>query len=81
MKSSDAYKVAISEIGQNEEILSEIGGIKDYGMMPTGSLNISNGYGEARLNIRVIGNEKDINVRVYLSKEPNGKWELIELNK
>jgi uncharacterized RDD family membrane protein YckC len=81
MKSSDVYKVAISEIEQNEEIISEIGGIKDYGMMPTGSVNISNGYGEAQLEIKVIGNEKDINVGVYLTKEPNGKWKLIELNK
>lgn len=81
MKNSDAYKVAISEIEQNEEIISEIGGIKDYGMMPTGSVNISNGYGEAQMNIKVIGNEKDLNVGVYLTKEPNEKWKLIELNK
>jgi len=47
MKNSDAYKVAISEIEKNEEIISEIGGIKDYGMMPTGSINTTNGYGEA----------------------------------
>ncbi|GGG97386.1 hypothetical protein GCM10011416_14210 [Polaribacter pacificus] len=81
MKNSGAYKVAISQIEQNEEILSEIGGIKDYGMMPTGSVNISNGYGEAQLNIKVIGNEKDLNVVVYLTKEPNREWKLIELNK
>jgi uncharacterized RDD family membrane protein YckC len=81
LKSSDVYKVAISEIEQNEEIISEIDGIKGYGMMPTGSVNISNGYGEAQLEIKVIGNEKDINVGVYLTKEPNGKWKLIELYK
>jgi len=81
MKNSDAYKVAISEIEKNEEIISEIGGIKDYGMMPTGSINTTNGYGEAQLNIKVIGNEKDLNVGVYLTKEPNGEWKLIELNK
>jgi uncharacterized RDD family membrane protein YckC len=81
MKSSDAYKVAVSEIEQNEEIISEIGGIKDYGMMPTGNINISNGLGKAQLQIKVIGNDKDLNVGVYLTKEPNGEWELIELNK
>ncbi len=81
VKSSDAYKVAVREIEQNEEILTEIGGIKEYGMMPTGSVNISNGYGEAQLNIKVIGNEKDLNVGVYLTKEPNGEWKLIELYK
>lgn len=81
MKSSDAYKTALFEIEQNQEIISETGGIKDYGMIPTGSITVSNGYGEAQLEIKVIGNEKDINVSVYLTKEPNGKWKLIELSK
>lgn len=81
MKDSDAYKVAISEIEQNEEIVTEVGGIKDYGMMPTGSVNTSNGYGEAQLEIKVIGNEKDLNVSIYLTKKPNGEWKVIKLNK
>jgi uncharacterized RDD family membrane protein YckC len=81
MKKSDAYKVAIYEIEQNKEIVSESGGIIEYGMMPTGSINTSNGYGEAQLEIKVFGNKKDLNVSVYLTKKPNGKWILIELNK
>lgn len=81
MKNSDAYKVAITEIEKNEEILSETGGIKGYGMMPTGSINISNENGQAILEIKVLGNEKDLNVGVYLTKEPNGEWILIEMNK
>ncbi|MEW7289389.1 RDD family protein [Aquimarina sp. 2304DJ70-9] len=81
MKNSDAYKVAIKEIEQNQEILDETGGIKGYGMMPTGSVNISNGYGQAQLEIKILGNDNDLNVSAYLTKEPNGKWELIEMNK
>jgi len=81
MKNSDAYKVAITEIEKNEEILSETSGITGYGMMPTGNINISNGNGQAQLEIKVLGNEKDLNVGVYLTKEPNGEWKLIELNK
>lgn len=81
MKNSDAYKVAISAIEQDKEILKEIGGIKGYGMIPSGGINISNGYGQAQLEINVIGNTGELNVSVYLTKEPNGKWELIEMNK
>ncbi len=81
MKNSDAYKVAINEIERNQEILTETGGIKGYGMMPTGNVNISNGNGQARLEIKVLGNEKNISVNVHLTKEPNGAWKLIELNK
>ncbi|CAH8283155.1 putative RDD family membrane protein YckC [Mariniflexile fucanivorans] len=81
MKNSDAYKVAVSEIEQNEEIISETGGIIGYGMMPIGNVSISNGNGQAQLEIKVLGNKKDMNVGVYLTKEPNGEWKLIELNK
>lgn len=81
IKNSDAYKVAISEIEINEEILSETGGIKGYGMMPTGNVSISNGQGQAQLEIKVLGNEKDLNINVYLEKEPNGQWKLIEMQK
>lgn len=79
MKNSDAYKVAIHEIENNQEILKETGGIKGYGMMPTGNINISNGNGQAQLEIKVIGNDKDLNIAVYLTKEPNGEWKLIEM--
>jgi uncharacterized RDD family membrane protein YckC len=81
MKHSDAYKLAISEIEKNQEIIKETGGIKEYGMFPTGGISVKNDYGEANLSIKVIGNEKDLNVDVYLTKEPNGEWKLIELNK
>ncbi len=81
MKNSDAYKVAVQEIEQNDEIMSEIGGIAGYGIMPTGNVTISNGNGEAQLEIKVIGNEKDLIVNVYLTKRPNEEWKLIKLSK
>ncbi|GAA0193722.1 hypothetical protein GCM10009122_56640 [Fulvivirga kasyanovii] len=79
MKNSDAYKVSVAAIEQNDQIIQETGGIKGYGMMPTGNINISNGYGQAQLNITVLGNEQDITVSTYLEKAPGGEWKLIEL--
>lgn len=81
MKNSDAYKVATKEIEQNKEIINETGGIKGYGMMPTGNVSISNGQGQAQLEIKVLGNTKNLNVSVYLEKEPNGQWKLVEMQK
>ena len=81
LKNSEAYKVAIKEIEQNSEIVSESGGIKGYGMIPAGNINITNGRGEAHLEIKVLGNEKDLNVHTYLTKEPHGEWELVEMRK
>jgi len=80
MKSSEAYKTAVEQIEQNEQILNETEGIKGYGMMPAGSVNIENGYGQAQLQITVLGNERDVEVSVYLTKEPNGGWQVQEIN-
>ncbi len=79
MKNSEAYKVSVAEIEKNEQIISETGGIKGYGMIPTGSINSANGYGQAQLEIKVLGNKQDINVSVYLEKEPNENWKIIEM--
>ncbi|WCM43309.1 RDD family protein [Flavobacterium sp. CBA20B-1] len=79
MKNSAAYKVSVAEIEKNEQIISETGGIKGYGMIPTGNIKSVNGYGQAQLEIKVLGNQKDVNVSVYLEKEPNKDWKIIEM--
>lgn len=81
MKNSDAYKVAIIEIEQNQEILNETGGIKDFGFITTGNVSLDNGIGQAQLQIKVIGHEQDMIVNVYLLKELEGEWEIIEMNR
>jgi len=48
-------------------------------MIPTGSINSANGYGQAQLEIKVLGNKQDVNVSVYLEKEPNENWKIIEM--
>jgi len=80
-KKTDAYKVAITEIEHHTEIISETGGIKGYGTIPTGEISLINGHGVAKFGINIIGVEEDISVIVYLEKEPNNEWEVVELNK
>ena len=79
MKNSGAYKIAVQEIEQNEKIIQSVGEIKGYGFMPTGSINIVNGFGEAQLQIKVIGHERNESIYVYLTKEPEQEWKLIEM--
>ena len=81
MKNSDASKAAISEIEKNEQIIIETGGIKGYGIMPTGNVSIYDGQGHAQLEIKILGNTKDVNVSVYLEKGVHGQWKLIEIQK
>lgn len=80
IKNSDAYKVAIQNIEANKEIVAETGGITGYGMMSTGNVDITNGYGHAQLQIEVLGKIKDISVSVSLEKKPHGEWTLIKMN-
>lgn len=79
MKNSGAYKASVKAIEQNEEILTETGGIEGYGTIPSGTISISEGYGNARLQIKVHGKEKDVTVHTYLEKKPGEEWELIQL--
>ncbi|MEP6735764.1 MAG: RDD family protein [Chryseolinea sp.] len=81
MKQSDAYKVAVKEIQQNEEIVKETGGIKGFGMMPMGNISISNGYGDAQLQIKVLGNDNDLDVSVHLTMESDGEWNMVKMDK
>jgi len=81
LKSSEAYKTAIIEIENNADILKETGGIKGYGSFPKGNINITNDYGQAMLEIEVIGNSKDLDIRVFLEKEPNGLWKVTDMRK
>lgn len=79
MMNSDAYKLAVKEIEQNEEIVTELGGIVDYGVIPMGSISITNGVGRAHFEITVIGNDKEMNISVSLGKSVNQEWELLEM--
>jgi len=81
LQGGDAYKVATEAIQQNQEIIDEVVGIKGFGRIPTGSIHTSNGYGEAQLQVKVLGNTRDMHVDVHLTKEPNKEWQLIEMNK
>mgnify|MGYP006201143741 FL=1 len=73
--------MSVKEIEQNKEIINETGGIIGYGMLPSGNVSVVNGYGEAQFEIKVLGNKKDLNVTVYLVKEREGQWKLVEIHK
>lgn len=81
LTASDPYKVAVRRIEKNQIILMKTGGIKGYGMTPVGSFSTIDGRGSAEFKIQVLGYDSDINVTVYLTKEPDEEWELIKMNK
>ncbi|RKS42522.1 putative RDD family membrane protein YckC [Gillisia mitskevichiae] len=80
LKTSNAYKLAITEIENNKEINQQVGEIIDYGWMPTGNVNITNGEGIATYDINVIGDKEEMNVQVELIKPKDGKWKITSFN-
>lgn len=80
LKTSNAYKLAISEIENNQEINKTVGNIVDYGWMPTANVRVTNGEGTATYDIKVIGEKKEINVQVELIKPKDGEWEITSFN-
>ena len=80
LKNSGAYKKAVENIEQSDDIKNKTGGIIGYGMIPTGNIQTSNGYGQAHLNITVKGKKKDVEVQAYLEKQPDSEWILVEMN-
>ena len=79
MKDSEAYKIAIQSIEENENIIKKSGGITGYGMLPTGNIRISGQSGYAEFQIKVVGKENDIIVSVVLEKEPGGDWLILKM--
>jgi len=80
LKNSFAYKTAVENIEQSDNIKNKTGGIIGYGMIPSGTIQTRNGYGKANLNITVKGKKKDVEVQAYLEKKPDSEWILVEMN-
>ena len=74
INNSDAAKVSKEFLRNNEKLKTEIGEVKDFGKFPTGSINTTNGDGTAQLNIKVIGERKEVNATVELVFRSGHQW-------
>ena len=71
---SEAAEASRTYLRNNEVLKQDIGEVKDFGSFVTGTVNVSNGDGEATLYLKVIGAKRDVNARVELSYRSNQKW-------
>src|SRR5438105_10307187 len=71
---SDAAETARTYLRNNEVLKRDIGDVKDFSSFVTGNINVSNGDGEATLNLKVYGEKKTVNARVSLSYRSNRNW-------
>src|SRR5205085_2756632 len=70
---SEAARQAKDFLRNSEKLKADIGQVKDFGSIVTGSVNVRNGNGEATLNLKVIG-QKTVNATVYLVMVNGGAW-------
>jgi hypothetical protein len=70
----EAGTTAKAFLKNNERLKQDIGEVKDFGTFVTGNINVSNGDGTARLNLKVIGERKTVNASVDLIYRNNQQW-------
>jgi hypothetical protein len=74
MSNSDAARISKEFLRNNEKLKAEIGEVKDFGRFITGNINTTNGDGTAQLNIKVIGERKEVNATVELVFRSGHQW-------
>lgn len=71
---SEAAARAKDFLRKSEKLKIEIGEVKDFGSIITGSVNLHSGSGEATLNLKVIGERKTVNASVHLILVSGSAW-------
>jgi hypothetical protein len=71
---SEAAVKAKDFLRNNDKLKSDIGEVKDFGSIVTGSVSVRNGEGEATLNLKVIGDRKTVNASVHLVMVSGRTW-------
>jgi hypothetical protein len=63
---SEAAATAKDFLKNSEKLKQEIGDVKDFGTIVSGSINIRNQNGEATIRLKVIGENETVNASVNL---------------
>lgn len=71
---SEAADAARLFVRNNEKLKRDIGEVKDFGSIVTGSVNVANSDGQATLGLKVIGAQRTTDVNVNLIYKNRYKW-------
>jgi len=71
---SEAAVKAKDFLRNSDKLADDIGEVKDFGSVVTGSVNVANNNGEATLNLKVIGERKTVNASVDLIYTNGTAW-------
>jgi cytochrome oxidase complex assembly protein 1 len=73
VSNSEAAATAKNFLRTNEKLKKDIGEVKDFGSVITGSVNVADGNGQATLNLKVIA-DQTVNASVNLVYVNRGDW-------
>ena len=71
---SDAAMTAKEFLRSNERLKDDIGEVRDFGTLVSGSVNIHNSNGTATLSLKVIGERRSVNASVDLVYRDGPQW-------
>ena len=74
---SEAAETARTFLRNNERLKQDIGEVKDFGSIVTGNVDIKNRDGNATINIKVIGERKEVNASVDLAYRDGQPWRVM----
>ena len=74
MGNSEAAETARTFLRNNEVLKRDIGEVKDFGWIVSGNINSTNGDGAAQLNLKVIGERKEVKATVELIYRSGRPW-------
>jgi hypothetical protein len=73
VSNSAAADTAKNFLRTSEKLKKDVGEVKDFGSIVTGSMNVSDGNGQATLNLKVIA-DQTVNASVNLVYVNRGDW-------
>jgi hypothetical protein len=71
---SQAAAKAKDFLRSSEKLKTDIGTVKDFGSIVTGSVEVADGNGQATLHLKVIGERETVNASVNLVYANRGDW-------
>jgi len=71
---SQAAEIARNFLRNNEKLKNDIGDVKEFGSLVTGSVNIDDDNGQATINLKVVGARETVNASVKMIFVHGQSW-------
>ena len=74
---SDAAVTAKQFLRDNQRLKDDIGEVKDFGTIVTGSVNIHNSNGDATIGLKIFGERGTVHATVGLAYRDGRPWQVV----